>query len=360
MARKQVKHGGRDEGCPSRRDVLRAAAAAAALGVLPSGLIAATQDAPASQTRSEPATRPANGSATTRPSQTDGTPWWMGPAFPRSRVVDVRGAAIGDRDAMDEPALAEMVTMGLVTLTGTKTPTAAWRAILGRSSRLLIKFNHVGAEKLATNSPLARVLVESLTEAGYKTSDIVLVEVEKQVQHALGVAAPPTGWGQKIPVGDGEEELAEYLLWAEAVINVPLIKTHRIAGMSGALKNLSHALIRHPARYHANQCSPYVAQIVGHKAVNGRLKLNVANALRTVARGGPEAGMDNVVTANRLLMGFDPLAVDAVAYELLLAQRRSLGALAAFDVPYMVSAAELGVGRLAAHQVERVPVAQGA
>ena len=278
----------------------------------------------------------------------------------RSRVVDVRGAAIGERGAVDEMALDEMLTMGLVTLTGRTTASSAWKAVLGNAGRVLIKFNHVGAEELATNSSLARVIVGAITAAGYAASGIMLAEIDEPVREALGVGSPVSGWGRKIRVGDGEDELAEYLCWAEAVINVPLLKTHRIAGISGALKNLSHAVIRHPARFHANRCSPYVAQVVGHSEVSGRLKLNVVNALRTVALGGPEAEPSSIVDANRLLLGFDPLAVDAVGYELLLSQRRRLGSLESLDVPYMSSAAELGVGRLAAHELERIPVSQGA
>lgn len=260
---------------------------------------------------------------------------------------------------MEEVVLGEMLDKGLKMLTGAPTAGEVWRLMLGEARRIVLKFNQVGEAVLQTSTPLARALVGSLAEAGYDRRWLTLVEAPRGVSEQLETRLPEVGWGAAIPVGDGREEVARYLHEADAVINVAFLKTHRIAGMSGALKNLSHALIRHPARYHDHACSPYVGQVVGDKEVSARLRLNVVNVLRAVIRNGPEAAQDDVIGHCGLLLGFDPVAVDTVGHELLLARRKMAGISDTLRVPYLEAAAQWGVGRRAAREIERIPVGSG-
>ena len=78
------------------------------------------------------------------------------------------------------------------------------------------------------------------------------------------------------------------------MINVPFIKTHNIAGMTCGLKNLSHALVKHPAHYHANGCSPFIGDIVAADPIRKKLKLTIVDAFRVVFQGGPAARVENL------------------------------------------------------------------
>jgi hypothetical protein len=271
-------------------------------------------------------------------------------------VVDIRSPHVLGGASVDRAVLDQMVSMAAQVLSGAHTATEAWRAILGPATRIVLKFNHVGAGGLATNEPLAQALVTVLVEAGYDRSGLTLVEVPEAMARDLGTRPPDAGWGASIPVGQGSEELASYLYDADAVINVPLLKVHPIAGMSGAMKSLSFALIRHPARYHDGACSPYIGQVIGNKEVSSRLKLNVVNALRTVIRGGPDGAGGSTVDHGGLLLSFDPVAADAAGQDLLLSQRRSIGLEGGLEVPHLVAAAAGGVGRRLPHELERVPI----
>jgi uncharacterized protein (DUF362 family) len=150
--------------------------------------------------------------------------------------------------------------------------------------------------------------------------------------------------------------LARYLFDADAIINVPFLKTHQIAGMSGCLKNLSHALIRHPAQFHANGCSPYVGQVVGSREVSSRLKLNLMNAVRVVVDGGPGARTENTVGYGGLLLGFDPVAMDYAGLSILAAERHRLGLRGGLAVRYLASSAEMGLGRWRPTDVDRAEI----
>jgi hypothetical protein len=327
---------------PTRRELLAGAGAAAV------GALGGVGDA-WGQAASRAATRPASAPA----SQPAG-PWWMGPEYPRSRVVDVRSGDVLTASVADSLALERLLDEALRKLTEAPTAAAAWRQVLGSARRIVLKFNGVGAEVINTSAAMAEVLVAGLRRAGYDPPTVALVEVPEYLRERLGSRAVPAGWGPPIAVGGRPEPLASYLYDADALINVPFLKTHQIAGMSGCLKNLSHALIRHPARYHDNGCSPYVGQVIGSQVVSSKLRLNVVNALRIVARNGPDATEDDIVPYGGLLLGFDPVAVDTVGLDLLAVERRRLGFGEEIAVPHLVSAGEAGVGRWRPGQVERV------
>jgi hypothetical protein len=283
----------------------------------------------------------------------------MHQAGTRSRVIEVSSRLVMRSSVVDMITLDEMLQQGLIALTGAGELAEAWKRILGHSSRIVLKFNSVGANIIGTNAALARTLVDQLRRSGYAARNIVLVEAPEHLPEELSTAAPPAGWGEQIRVGSNAECLARYLLEADAVINVPTLKTHQIAGLSGCMKNLSHAVIRHPGRYHANACAPYVGQVVGSPQVSSRLKLNLVNALRIVVERGPDAHDEDIASAGAILLGHDPVAVDSVGLGLLSVERRRRS-LTGIQVPYLVAAGDAGVGRWHPADVEHFAlVAEG-
>ena len=268
MRERRVKKTDSSQRKLSRRELL-GAAAAAAFAALPASKTAQAQ-------QSRPASSPPTAAAPTgRTPKRIAPPWWLRFHSPRSRVVDIASTEVLHASVVDEIVLAGLLEQGLRGLTGEKSLEAGWRSVLGSPKRIVLKFNSVGAHVIKTNDVLARQIVQSLVNAGYQREQLALAEVPSYLTDELGVEPVCSGWGELIELGERREPLAQYLYDSDAIINVPLLKTHQIAGMSCSLKNLSHALIRHPARYHANHCSPYVGQVVGNKEVSSRLRLNV-------------------------------------------------------------------------------------
>ena len=288
------------------------------------------------------------------PSSARAAPWWLVKYPERSRVVETHSAKVLRGTAVDSFFLRQMVDQSIMSLTGAGDPDAAWRAILGESRRILLKFNSVGASIVRTNDPLAELLVRAISDAGYDRDGIGLVEVSRHLREELGTAELPTGWRGKVAVGNQEEELAAYVSWSDAIINVPLLKTHQIAGMSCSLINLSHAIIRRPALYHADGCAPFVGQIISSPDVTKRLKLCLVNALRTVVDRGPDARPEDVAPTARLLLGYDPVAIDAVAVSILAAERRTRGLPSTIAVPHLDSAEAMGLGRAQSTGIDRL------
>jgi hypothetical protein len=272
-------------------------------------------------------------------------PWWLTHERHRARVVDVRSDRAVSPAGPDRDTLRELLSRGMQWLTGTPSAKEAWRAALGGAQRIAIKFNSVGAAVIATTDALAQLLFDALLDAGYEPGQIMLIEAGEYAAQQLRAADPPRGWGEPLILDGREEPLAKYLLAADAVINIPFLKTHVIAGMSGCMKNISHAVVRHPARYHGNGCAPHVGLIVGSQPVSSRLRLNIVNALRVVVDRGPDATTDALVPYGGLLMGFDPVAVDSIGLGLLSLERRRRGLDQPLSVRYLSAAGEAGVGR---------------
>lgn len=340
MRSEPVKTNGRSEQGSTRRDVLRAAAATAVGCLLGPRGAGAQSSQPAASQPAAPTSQP--------------NPWWLQTGETRSRVIDIRSNNLLE-DSLVEPAVVgDMLDQGIVNLTRAVSVSNAWQTVLGPARRIVVKFNSVGARVINTNESLANVLVPRLEEAGYDRRLMTLVEIPDYITTAQGTRLTPGGWGAAIPVGDSAEPLAQYLYEADAIINVPLLKTHTIAGMSCGLKNLSHALIRHPARFHANGCSPYVGQVIASPEVHQRLRLTLVNAIRVLVDKGPDARDENIVTYGGILMGFDPVAVDNVGRSILAMERRRRGLDPWPRVPHLESAASIGLGRWRPVDIDRV------
>ena len=292
----------------------------------------------------------------TRPQTSATPPWWLAAHPERSRVVDVRSDKVvhGSGAYVDPVVLDAMLDRAVRELTNQTSREDAWRVILGDAQRIAIKFNSVGAGVINTSGAVARQLVAQLADAGYGPDAITLIEAPEPLTEELGVRPAAPGWVGEIPVGDQREPLARWFIEADAVINVPFLKTHQIAGMSGCLKNISHAIVRHPARYHENACSPFVPQIVSHPEVSGRLKIQVMDALRAVVRRGPEAVEEDIASYGGVLVGYDPVAVDHAGWSILAVERRKLDIPDPVAVPYLNAAAEMRLGHAHPSRIERI------
>lgn len=268
----------------------------------------------------------------------------------RSVVADVRRPEVIDGARVHETLLGEMIEDGLRLATGRDDPVEAWRSCFQPDDIIGIKFNSIGETEIGTSVPFAVRLVASLERAGFDPDRIMLIEVPRHPE-LRALRTRPVPWGftdREVPFGSGSEQLAVVLEEITALISVPFLKTHNIAGFTGCLKNLSHALIRRPGRYHGNACSPYVGDIVALPQIRSKLRLSIVNGLRGVFDGGPAADPGKLWQHAGVLVGMDPVAVDAVGLDVLNAHRRERGLHPIGDlhgrVPHLHAAAERGLG----------------
>jgi len=227
---------------------------------------------------------------------------------------------------VNEHILKEMLEQGLRAVTDSSSSKDAWHSLLTEEDIIGIKLNGLQSQGLRTNPPMARALVASLVEAGFKPESIVLIEAEPgavEVKTRLafeGLTEQPTDFGS------GKDKLKKYLTeQVTALINVPLLRDHNIAGVSIGLKNISHGTIANPWNFHDNNCDPYIADINALPVIKEKRKLTICNALRAVFENGPDAHPLWTWNFGALFLSTDPVALDAVGLRIITDKRREKG-----------------------------------
>lgn len=276
-----------------------------------------------------------------------------------SRVVLAEERMAVDGHRIHTIVVKEMLEASLIELTQQKTILDAWMSILKPNDIIGLKFNQSSQEVMGTTKAFAKILIGSLVEAGYRPGNIVCIEAPPGIEKQFGTQVARRGFDLKpVDFGSGSDHLASVLGQITALISVPYLKTHNIAGMTCSLKNLSHAFVKHPARYHRNHCSPFIGDIVNLPEIRSKLKLCIVDALRVVFDKGPEATSTNIKDVGAILTSADPVSTDTVGLSLINRVRRSQGmtprAKTVEKIGYLVEAHRRGVGVAATHGIDLV------
>ncbi len=267
----------------------------------------------------------------------------------RSFVVEVRSEHVLTPRGIHEEVVFDLLGILLAHLTGQADHAASWQSILKKDDVLALNFSPTGADGLGTADAMLRAMVRSLAAAGFDPARIVTIGVSPAIRQETKTQAPKWGWTtDELDFASGRDRLVAWLDDVTAIINVPFLMDHNIAGLSCSLFNLSHTLIKHPAQFYADGCSPFVADIVALPAVRSRLRLHVVNGLRVVFDGGPEVAEDFTWDAGMLMGGFDPVAVDTIGLQTLNRVRGAVGLSQiggpAASLPYLEAAMDRGLG----------------
>lgn len=336
------------DGGLSRREWLRLMAGGLVAGPL-LGVSWSQEEGPAYRAATVPEDpEPVQGSA----SRNGNRPWWLGPEYERSRVVQVRADNTLNGTIPDPYVVDDLVGQGVEALAAETSPARAWRKLLGDARRIVLKFDIKAAKLLNTTDALARVLVEQLAEAGYHPRTLHLVHVPNYLERALETSPVDRGWGEPLQIGDRLEPVANYLYECDALINIPSLMAHPVGGMACGIHSLGYGLLKHPGRYYKDNGYRLIPELLTHRAVSDKLRLTIVNALRVIVAGGADATENEVSPFGGLLLGFDPVAVDSLALEVLARERRRLGHEGTPDAPYINRAVALEVGRRQVNEVE--------
>jgi len=326
---------------PTRREFLRTGAAAAG-----AALAARRSDADPGAGDSAPGVEPGNPSTA-----------------PRARVVDAHSGRVVGSSGIDRAAVRDLLDAGLCELTGKARASDAWQSILRSDDVIGIKFNRVASHTLGTTEPFAAALMQSLADAEFDPARCVIFDVDARLIQQCGAKPPDDRFGgHEVDFGCGRDSFVAALERVTALINVPFLKTHHLALMTGCLKNLSHGLIRRPARFHADGCDPAISRIVASEPIRSRLRLNVVNALRMLVEGGSRAAPTDRADSGRILLSFDPVAADAVGFERINGARRTRQLPPLLPYPhvprFLVTSRDLNLGQFDAERMDLRKVAR--
>lgn len=224
-----------------------------------------------------------------------------------AKVVLIRHAGVvGDKGRLRGEIVQSMLDEAVTTLLGAGDPLEAWRSLVKTSDVVGIKSN--SWEKLPTPSELEGAVKARVLAAGVPEKNIAIDD--------RGVLDNPV------------------FLKATALINARPLRTHHWAGVGTCLKNYI-MFVPNPSAYHTDGCSP-LGKIWTYPIVQGKTRLNILVALtpQFYGRGANFFDRRYVWPYGGLIVGTDPVAVDAVGAHLLQTKRIAFfGEDRALDVP---------------------------
>ncbi len=215
-------------------------------------------------------------------------------AEPTAKVVLIRSAEVlGSQGKAREEILQSMLDEAVKNLLGTKEPLEAWRKLFHSSDVVGIKSN--GWKKLPTPKELEAAIKRRLLD--------------------VGVAENNTD------IADGGVLQNPIFLKATALVNVRPLRTHHWAGVGTCLKNYIQFVPDRPS-YHGEACSS-LGEIWTLPIVKGKTRLNILSTLtpQFYGRGANFFDTRYVWPYKGLIVGTDPVAVDAVGAHLLRVKR---------------------------------------
>ena len=138
-------------------------------------------------------------------------------------------------------------------------------------------------------------------------------------------------------------------------INLPVLKDHSLAGLSGGLKNMFGAICN-PNKFHDNHCSPYAAHVSALDTIKRKNRLTIIDAARVQYNGGPGFMGEYLVDFGGIIMSTDPVSVDRIGLEILerLRSKNNLPSLeqAGREVKYLQIGEDIGLGTADMNNIE--------
>jgi methylmalonyl-CoA mutase cobalamin-binding subunit len=208
-----------------------------------------------------------------------------------AHVVLVRDEkALNDTHDVDTTVLDRMLADTVVRLTGEKTPKAAWLALFKPTDTVgLVPTPHLNP----THGELVEAVRRALRDAGVPAG---------QIREAQG--------GIELPRA------------CTALIAMPALKAHWLTGLGTAMK-IYIMYSGRPSSYHdANNAN--LAETWLLPGVKGKTRLVLVDALRPLCDKGPQPDPRYLWDYKGLIASTDPVAVDAVGLQIVMAKRRAL------------------------------------
>jgi uncharacterized protein (DUF362 family) len=304
------------------------------------------------------------------------TPWAAWPLAQEEASLVAEAVSPRLRRAGDDippDAAREFLDRSLLAVTGKNDPAAAWASLFAPHELVGIKVSCLPGRKLSTSPSLTAAIVAGLLGAGLQKKNIIVWERSSRELVNAGYAIsrgglrtlgsdelPGGGYGDRLAVAGSVGTIFSGIMEEiDALISVPVLKDHDLAGVSIAMKNMYGAIFN-PNKFHANHCDPFVADLCSHPLVKGKLRLAVCDASRVQVHNGPAFFPRYAREFGGLLVSRDPVALDFCGWRIIDSLRREAGLPSLGDAgrepSYIKTAARLGLGRADLGQIRRITI----
>ena len=294
--------------------------------------------------------------------------------FP-GRVIEARNPGMIREGKKDRTAIKKALDRGMKELVGSDDATQAWRSFFEPGDVVGIKVVPNGYPLAHSSPELMLEVIEGLKAAGVKTSDMFVYDrYRAEFMDAKMHEAVPAGikWGGLTPDDDGtqllidfpgfkndpiagydRDEFVEMNLVGQGLdpkddrtrrshlgtlvtkrinklVMLPVLKDHGSAGVTGALKNMSHGSVNNVARSHStpdsNACNTFIPEVVNHPILRKKCVLQIMDGIRGIFQKGPFGRHPEFAWEyNALFLATDPVAMDHVEWRIIDEKRKASG-----------------------------------
>lgn len=213
----------------------------------------------------------------------------------KSKVVLVRDKDVFKADRKVDPdVIQDMLDRAVVALTGKGDAVAAFKSFIAPDDIVGIKSN--AWRYIPTPVELEKAIEQRVLDAGVNKK---MISIDDR-----GVLRNPV------------------FRKATAIINTRPVRTHYWAGIGGCIKNVI-MFSPTPPKYHPDSCAD-LAKVWQLPAVKDKVRLNILSALTPLYHGRGPHHYDKryVWNYNGIIVGTDPVSVDAVGLALIMAKRK--------------------------------------
>jgi len=283
----------------------------------------------------------------------------------KSRVVLAKNKKfIKVNGSADASVISKAIDSALLKITDSEKPLDAWTNLFNKNDIVGIKLNCLAGKKFSPHTEIIEAIINGIKSAGVRESNIIIFErFNRELENAgfnirrrsngfrcFGTDDLPSGGYDSKPliigsVGSCFSKIASSL--CTAIVNVPILKDHDLAGVSIGMKNF-FGIIHNPNKYHDRNCNPYVADLNSHPFIKDKLRLIVCDALKAQYHGGPAFKPQWAWDFQGMLIGTDPVALDRVGAQIIEKKRKeaNMSSLkeAGREPKYIQTAARLGLG----------------
>jgi uncharacterized protein (DUF362 family) len=247
-----------------------------------------------------------------------------------------------------------MIEQGIRELTGEKDARLAWRKFIQPLDTVGIKINPSGAPACCSSPEIIREIIAGVRSVGVPARNISVYDryaYEMDIgsyQALVPLGVRVTGVQEhKLDVSGydpnvfceanffGEWETRSYMASIVSsrvtkIINVPTMKDHSAAGVTGCLKNLGYGTFNNVDRSHRRPFSftdPLIGIMCSVEPLRSKAVLHIMDGTRMVWHGGPlTQNRKFIFPAGLIMMGTDPVAMDTIELEKIEAKRSKEGA----------------------------------
>ena len=262
-------------------------------------------------------------------------------------------------EKVDVAIVREMMAQGMRALTGDTDARDSWARFVEPADVVGIKVNCSGAPGIMSTPEVVGEIVRNLGIVGVKPEQIWIYErFQNQVDTVHYDRFVPAGvhiWtaegrrgtivnydpGTYVDVNFfGEDDTRSNLARVVSerctkIINVPNMKDHGAAGVTGCLKNIAYGSFSNVARSHSGfktNTYSFIGTLAGVEPLRSRTVLAVMDGLRGVWHGGPFSPSRKFrFYPKQMMFGTDPVAVDRLLLDVIDGKRKAEHATSVWD-----------------------------